>query len=217
MTTTGRGVTRIAMSGMPPTRGAGPRAASVVRKTGGRIVYEDMLEDDEEDYEYIYQETRPPLARRREVVLRDSVPTKQRAVYQQAQQAHPQYVYVYEGEDEYEEGELYYAPAPPQDSHTLVRRPAQPKAMSFRVPNTNTDVTITVKEAAPPPVRYTLARPRPAERVVYVSEPAGRARTAAARIYEVDDDGYTIAGDDEYDDVPIIAKPVPKGRAYIRE
>jgi hypothetical protein len=184
-----------------------------MHKTGGRIVYEDGLEDDEEEYEYIYQETRPPFPRGRDVGLRAPVPTKQRVVYQQA---HPQYVYVYEGEEEYEDGELYYSPAPPQDPPALVRRPAQPKSTSFRIPNTNTDVTITVKEAAPPPVRYTLARPRPAERVVYVSEPARRVRTAAPRIYEVDDDGYTIAGDDEYDDVPVITKPVPKGRAYSR-
>ena len=173
------------------------------------------MDDDEDEYEYIYQETRPPLARGQEVILRDSVPTKQRAMYQQA---HPQYVYIYEGDEEYEDGELYYAPAPPQDPNALVRRPAQPKSMSFRVPNTNTDVTITVKEVAPPPVRYTLARPRqPTERVVFVPEPARRARTAAPRIYEVGDDGYTIAGDDEFDDVPMIAKPVPKGRVYMRE
>ena len=213
-TTTGRGLTKIATSGIPPARRARSRASSVVHKTGGRIVYEGGLEDDEDDYEYIYQETRPPLARGREVVLRDFVPTKQRAAHQQAP---PQYVFVYEGEEEYEDGELYYTPAPPQDSHALVRRPAQPKAMSFRVPNTNTDVTITVQEAAPPPVRYTLARPRPAERVVYVPEPTRRTRTAVPRIHEVGDDGYTIAGDDEYEDVPVIVKPVPKRRAYIRE
>ena len=214
MTTTGRGVARIAMSEIPPARRVSTRAGSVVGKSGGRIVYEDALDDDEEDYEYIYQETRPPLVRGREVIVRDSMPTRQRTVYQQA---HPQYVYVYEGEEEYEDGELYYAPAPPLDSHAVVRRPTQPKSMSFRVPNTHTDVTITVKEAAPPPVRYSLARPRPVERVVYVSEPAGRVRATAPRIYEVDDDGYTIAEGDEYDDVPIIAKPIPKRRAYIRE
>ena len=203
------------MPGIPPAKLARSRASSVMRKTAGRIIYEDGMDDDEDEYEYIYQETRPPLARGREVILRDSVPTKQRAVYQQA---HPQYVYIYEGDEEYEDGELYYAPAPPQDPNALVRRPAQPKSMSFRVPNTNTDVTITVKEVAPPPVRYTLARPRqPTERVVFVPEPARRARTAAPRIYEVGDDGYTIAGDDEFDDVPMIAKPVPKGRVYMRE
>ena len=99
------------MSGVPPARHT---RGTVVRKTGGRIVYEDGLEDEDEDeYEYIYQETRPPLARGRETVLRDSVPTKQRVVYQQA---HPQYVYVYDGEEEYEDGELYYAPAPDRKS-----------------------------------------------------------------------------------------------------
>ena len=212
ITRTGR---KLVVSGLPPVGRARSRAGSVVRKTGGRIVYEDGLEDDyEEEYEYIYEDPRQPL------VLRASAPPKQRerVVYQQA---HPQYVYVYEGEEEYEDGELCYTPAPPQDAHTHTRRPApaQPKAVSFRVPNTNTDVTITLNQAAPPPprVRYALPRPRPVERVVYVSEPARRARAAAPRIYEVDDDGYTIAGDDEYDEVPVIARPVPKGRVYTRE
>ena len=81
--------------------------------------------------------------------------------------------------------------------------------MSFRVPNTNTDVTITVKKSAPPPVRYTLPCPTPpAERIgeafqreevmVYVSGPVRGARTVAPRIYGVGDGGYTIAGDDEF-------------------
>ena len=204
------------MSGVPSARHTRSRAGTVVRKTGGRVVYEEGLDDEDEDeYEYIYQATRPPLARGREVVLRDSVPTKQRVVYQQA---HPQYVYVYEGEEECEGGELCYAPAPPRHPYAVARRPAQPKSMSFRVPNTNTDVTITIKESAPPPVRYTLARTRPpAERMAYVSEPARRGRTASPRIYEVGDGEYAIAGDDEFDDVPVIAKPIPKGRTYYRE
>ena len=213
-TTTGRAHAKVAMSRLPPARRARSRAGSVVHRTGGRVVYLDGLEGDGEEYEYVYQETRPPLAGGREVVLRESVPTRQRVV---RQQAYPQYAYVYEGEEECEDGEVYYAPAPPQDSHALVRQPAPPKWVSFRVPNTNSDITITVKEAAPPPVRYASARPRPAERVVYVSEPARRVRTAGPRIYEVGDDGYTIAGDDEYYDFPLIAKPVPKGRVYIRE
>ena len=142
------------------------------------------------------KKTRPPLARGRKVVPRDSVHTKQRVVYQQA---YPQYIYAYEGEEECEDGELYCSPAPPQDPYSLVRHPAQPKSTSFRVPNTNTDVTITVKKSAPPPVRYTLPCPRqPAERIVYVSGPVRGARTVAPRIYEVGDDGYTIAGDDEF-------------------
>jgi len=213
---------KLVASGLPPVRRARSRAGSVVRQT--RIVYEDGLEDDDEgEYEYIYEDARQPLARGREVIPRPSVPAKQGVVYQQA---HPQYVYVYDGEEEYEDGEFYYTPAPPPDAPTLVRRlapppaPAAPKSMSFRVPNTTTDVTITLNEAAPPPppLRHARARPRPAERVVYVSsEPARRVRTAAPRIYEVDDDGYTIAGDDEYDEVPVIAKPVPKGRVYMRE
>ena len=77
------------------------------------------------------------------------------------QQAHPQRVYVYEGEEENEDGELYYAPAPRQDPYAVVRRPAQPNSMFFRVPNTNTDVILTVKEVDLRLVRYTLARPRP--------------------------------------------------------
>ena len=133
------------------------------------------------------------------------------------QQAHPQYVYVHEGEEEYEEGELYYAPAPPQGPYALFRRPLQPKSMSSRVPNTSTDVTITVKEVAPPPVRHTLARPRPppAERVVYFSETSQRARIAGPRIYEVGEDGYHVAGDDEFDSCD--GQTRPEGRIYIRE
>ena len=202
-----------------------------MRRTKGRITYDGELEndedddDDEEEYEYIYRE---PRQRRREVVLRTSGPAKQRLVYQY-KQVHPQYVYVYDGEEEYEDGELYYAPAPPP---ALARRPAPPNTqpMSFHVPNTNADVTITLTEAASlplplrprphrPPIRCTLARPTPAERVVYVPEPSEpaprRVRTSAPLIYEVDDDGYTIAGDDEYDNVSVIARPVPKGRVYI--
>ena len=84
-----------------------------MRKTGGRIVYEDGLEY--EEYEDVYEDPRQPL------VLRASAPPKQseRVVYQQAP---PQYIYVYEGEEEYEDGELYYTPAPSQDA----TRPAIP-------------------------------------------------------------------------------------------
>ena len=55
-------------------------------------------------------------------------------------------------------------------THTLIRRPVEPISMPFHVPNTSTDATITVKEIAPPPVRYTLARsrPPPAEGMVYI-------------------------------------------------
>src|SRR5258706_15254437 len=59
----------------------------------------------------------------REAVLPGSIPTKQRVVYQQAR---PQYFFVHEGKEEYEDGELCYAPAaPPQDPYALVRRPGR--------------------------------------------------------------------------------------------
>ena len=76
-------------------------------------------------------------------------------------------------------GELYYAPAPPQDLYAVVPRPAQPRSMSFRVPNTNADVTTTVKEGFS--ARSLHPRPRPPTGcIVYVSEPARRVRTACA-------------------------------------
>jgi hypothetical protein len=215
VTMTGRGLTKVVGSGLPQVSQARSSPGSVVggaRKGVGRIVYEDGLEY-EEECEYIYEGGR----RGREVVLRSAAPTtKQRVVYQPV---HPQYLYVYEGDEEYDDSagvsDLYYAP--PQASQVLVRRPAQPKSVSFRVPNSNTDVTITLNEAGPPPVRYTFARPRTrsAERVLY--EPARRARTGAPRIYEVDTDGYAIARDEEYEEVPVTSKAVPKGRAYVRE
>jgi len=86
----------------------------------GRIACGDGMDGEGEDgHEYIYQEARPPLACGRKVVLRDSVPTKQGVVYQQG---HPLYVYVYDKEENYGDGELYCTPAP--------RRPAQPESVS---------------------------------------------------------------------------------------
>ena len=67
-TTTGRGLTKVAMSGISPARYDRSRAGSVVRKIGGRVVYEDGLEDEDEDRDD--QERRPLLALGREVVLR---------------------------------------------------------------------------------------------------------------------------------------------------
>ena len=64
---------KLVVSGLPPVwRAAWSRAGSVVRKTGGLIVYEDGLEHDKnEEYEYIYEDPGQPL------VPRTSAPTKQ--------------------------------------------------------------------------------------------------------------------------------------------
>ena len=142
---------KLVMSGLPLVRRARSRAGSVACKTGGRIIYEDRLgHDEDEEYQYIYKDLRQPL------VLCASSPTKQRerVVYQQVP---PQYVYVYKGEgkEEYRDGELYYTL--PRHK-TPARRPAltPPKAVSFRTPNTNTDVTVTLNQATPPCIRYAL-------------------------------------------------------------
>ena len=36
-----------------------------------------------------------------------------------------------------------------------------------------------------------------------------------SRNYDVGEDGYNIAGDDEFDYVPVVAKPVPKGELIL--
>ena len=71
---------KLVVSGLPLVWRAWSRAGSVVRKTGGLIVYEDGLwHDKNEEYEYIYEDPHQPL------VLRTSVPTKQgeRVMYRQ--------------------------------------------------------------------------------------------------------------------------------------
>ena len=81
---------------------------------------------------------------------------QERVVYQQVP---PQYVYVYEGEgeeeEEYGDGELYYTP-PRHKTPARRPAPAPPKTVSFRTPNTNTNITVTFNQAAPPRVRYAL-------------------------------------------------------------
>ena len=179
----------------------------------GELEKDDDEDDDEEEYGYIYRE---PRQRRREVVLRTSRPAKQRLVYQY-QQVHPRYVYVYDGEEEHEDGELYYAPPHPGPRSPDVPRSAFPTLTPMspsrsRRPPRSVPVPLARLLAPPSPVR----RPRSAScSFPSPPSPARRVRTAASRIYEVDDDRYTIAGDDAYDDVPLIARPVPKGRVHI--
>lgn len=122
-TTAGRRLTKVARSGMSPARYYRSRAGSVVREMRGCVICEDGLGDEDEDKgEYIYQERSPPLARGREVAHRDPVPTEQMVVYQQS---YPQYVYVHEGEEEYEDC-AYHTP---EQDPCLFQHPHYPTKM----------------------------------------------------------------------------------------